>query len=66
MSKESDQEQGEEVVGIFQQVNNEGRTIVKVTNELDIAQFCKRIVIVRDGKIVEDTLVRDRRAQVFL
>ncbi|MCX6895071.1 MAG: ABC transporter ATP-binding protein [Verrucomicrobia bacterium] len=55
-----------EIMGVFQKLNAQGITIVMVTHELDIAQFCKRIVIVRDGKIVEDTLVRDRRAQVFL
>lgn len=46
---------------ISQQVNNEGRTVVMVTHETDIARFAKRMVIVRDGKIVEDTPVNDRR-----
>lgn len=54
-------EQSDEIMQIFQQVNDEGRTIVMVTHEPDIAQFCKRMVIVRDGKIVEDTPVKDRR-----
>jgi putative ABC transport system ATP-binding protein len=54
--------QSEEIMQIFQQVNNEGRTVVMVTHEFDIAQFCKRIVVVRDGKIVEDAPVQDRRS----
>jgi putative ABC transport system ATP-binding protein len=53
--------QSEEIMQIFQQVNNEGRTVVMVTHEPDIAQFAKRMVVVRDGKIVEDTPVKDRR-----
>ena len=53
--------QSEEIMEIFQQVNDEGRTVVMVTHEPDVAQFCKRMVIVRDGKVVEDTPVKDRR-----
>ena len=53
-------EQSDEIMAIFQQVNDEGRTIVMVTHEPDIAQFCKRKILVRDGKIVEDSLVIDR------
>lgn len=56
-------EQSDEIMQIFQQVNDEGRTIVMVTHEPDIAQFCKRMIIVRDGKIVEDGPVKDRRTQ---
>lgn len=54
-------EQSDEIMAIFQQVNDEGRTVIMVTHEPDIAQFCKRKVIVRDGKIVEDKPVQDRR-----
>jgi len=53
--------QSEEIMQIFQEVNDEGRTVVMVTHEPDIALFCKRMVIVRDGKIVEDGPVKDRR-----
>ena len=54
-------EQSDEIMQVFQQVNDAGRTVVMVTHEPDIAQFCKRMVIVRDGKIVEDAPVKDRR-----
>ena len=46
--------QAEEIMAIFQKLNNEGHTIVMITHEPDIAQHAKRIIHVRDGKIVED------------
>jgi len=46
-----------EVMGLIQQINNEGKTILVVTHELDIAHMCKRIVTLRDGVIVEDQKV---------
>ena len=47
-----------EVMGLIQQINNEGKTILVVTHELDIAHMCKRIVTLRDGVIVEDQKVK--------
>jgi len=49
-----------EVMGVFQRLNEQGITIVMVTHELDIAHYCKRNLIVRDGKVVRDELVQDR------
>jgi putative ABC transport system ATP-binding protein len=49
-----------EVMGVFQRLNDQGITIVMVTHELDIAHYCKRNLIVRDGLIVRDELVADR------
>jgi len=49
-----------EVMGVFQKLNEEGITIVMVTHELDIARFCKRNLIMRDGLIVSDTKVHPR------
>ena len=49
-----------EVMGVFQKLNDEGITIVMVTHELDIAHFCKRNLILRDGVIVRDEQVIDR------
>ena len=45
-----------EVMELIQQINNEGKTILVVTHEPDIAQMCKRIVKLKDGVIVEDTI----------
>jgi putative ABC transport system ATP-binding protein len=49
-----------EIMGVFQKLNDQGMTIVMVTHELDIARYTKRMVILRDGKIVTDEAVRDR------
>jgi putative ABC transport system ATP-binding protein len=52
--------QGEEIMAIFQRLNDEGKTVVMVTHELDIAQHARRIVRFRDGHVVSDEPVRDR------
>ncbi len=49
-----------EIMDIFQRLNDEGLTVVLVTHEPDIAQFAKRIIEFRDGKIRKDTLIRNR------
>ncbi len=43
-----------EILAIFQQLNDEGRTVVMVTHEPDVAQHCKRIVRMRDGLVHSD------------
>ena len=43
-----------EVMGIFQELNNNGITIILVTHEHDIAQFSRRHIVFRDGKIRMD------------
>ncbi len=50
-----------EIMNIFQALNNEGVTIVMVTHEPDIAQYTKRKVVFRDGIIIEDTPIINRR-----
>jgi putative ABC transport system ATP-binding protein len=49
-----------EVMGVFQKLNDQGITIVMVTHELDIAQYCRRSVIMRDGRIVSDLQITNR------
>lgn len=46
--------QAEEIMAIFQKLNNEGHTIVMITHEPDIAQHSKRIIHIRDGKLAVD------------
>ena len=41
-------------MGLFQALNDSGITVVMVTHELDIARYCRRIVIMRDGRVLED------------
>jgi putative ABC transport system ATP-binding protein len=49
-----------EIMELFQKLNDNGRTIVFVTHEPDIAKFATRNVIFRDGKIQKELLVNDR------
>jgi putative ABC transport system ATP-binding protein len=49
-----------EVMGVFQKLNDQGITIVMVTHELDIAHYCKRNLILRDGVVVRDEAVPNR------
>ena len=49
-----------EVMGVFQRLNEQGITIVMVTHELDIAHYCKRNLILRDGVVVRDEPVAGR------
>jgi putative ABC transport system ATP-binding protein len=51
-----------EVMALFQQLNDQGLTILLVTHEHDIAQYARRVVEVRDGHILRDHPVHDRRA----
>jgi putative ABC transport system ATP-binding protein len=51
----------EEVMGVFQRLNDEGKTVVLITHEPDIAEYAKRIVVFRDGRVVEDRAVASRR-----
>ena len=46
-----------DIMAFLQQLNNEGKTILIVTHEEDIAAMCKRIVRLRDGIIIEDKKV---------
>lgn len=50
-----DTKSGDEVMNIFQNLNDSGRTIILVTHEPDIAAYAKRVIHVRDGLIVRDS-----------
>ena len=50
-----------EIMGLFQELNESGITVVMVTHELDIAAYCKRIVVMRDGQVISDTFNEKRR-----
>ena len=43
-----------EIMGLFEALNESGITIMMVTHELDIAAYCKRIIVMRDGRIISD------------
>jgi len=49
-----------EIMELFQELNEQGRTIVYVTHEPDISRFATRNVIFRDGRIQRESLVKER------
>ena len=55
-----DSRSGEEIMGIFQDLNNAGITVAVVTHDENIAKHAKRIVRFRDGVVVSDEKVSSR------
>ena len=51
-----------EIMALFQQLNEKGRTIVLVTHEPDIAEYTHRIIKIADGKIISDEVNPQPRA----
>ena len=49
-----------EIMGIFQELNRKGMTILMVTHETDIARYCLREIVMRDGRVVSDQPVANR------
>nr|WP_276564892.1 ABC transporter ATP-binding protein [Brevibacillus halotolerans] len=56
-----DTKTSQEIMGIFQQLNNEGKTVILVTHEPDIAEYAKRVIHFRDGQIVANEVIQERR-----
>jgi len=50
-----------DIMGFFQELNDSGITLVMVTHELDIASYCKRIIVMRDGVVISDAPATERR-----
>ncbi len=49
-----------EIMALFQELNEEGVTVILVTHERDIAAYAKRVVELKDGRIIRDAAVTDR------
>jgi putative ABC transport system ATP-binding protein len=47
-------------MSVFQALNDEGVTVILVTHEHDVARYARRIVELRDGRIIRDEAVEDR------
>ena len=56
-----DTKTSEEVMAVFQRLNEQGKTVVLITHEQDISEYARRVVVFRDGKLVEDRPVGNRR-----
>jgi len=61
-----DSRTGEQIMRIFHDLHAEGITVVLVTHETDIAVQAERIIHMRDGKVIEDTAIDDRRREEIL
>jgi putative ABC transport system ATP-binding protein len=51
-----------EIMGLFQQLNAQGKTIIVVTHEPELASYTRRIITLRDGELVSDKKVENRRS----
>ncbi len=49
-----------DIMSIFQQLNDEGITLIVVTHEPDIAEYAERRIVFRDGQVIEDAPVKSR------
>jgi len=56
-----DSEMTLEIMALFQQLNDKGKTVIMVTHEPELAEYTKRIITLRDGLLVSDEQVKQRR-----
>ena len=54
-----------DIADLFVQLNNKGKTIVMITHEPEIAQFAKRMIYLRDGRIISDKMIENRSTKEF-
>ncbi|MGH2359555.1 MAG: macrolide ABC transporter ATP-binding protein, partial [bacterium] len=53
-----DSQTGEEIMGVFARLHQQGNTIILITHEHDIAQRAHRSIFIRDGKVASDQAVK--------
>jgi len=56
-----DSRSGQQIMEILQTLNDEGHTIILVTHELYTSEMAKRLIRIKDGQIISDELIRDRK-----
>lgn len=52
-----------DIADLFVQLNDQGKTIIMITHEPDIAQFAKRMIYLRDGRVLTDEIIKDRNTK---
>ena len=52
-----DHRNGLEILALFQQLNRAGRTILMITHDRDVAEYAHRVLVLQDGRIVEDRAI---------
>jgi ABC-type lipoprotein export system ATPase subunit len=59
-----DRRSGLDVISILQRLNREGRTVVLITHDQALAEHARRILVLRDGRVAEETVVENVRDAV--
>lgn len=52
-----------DIADLFVKLNDQGKTIIMITHEPDIAQFAKRMIYLRDGRVLTDEIIADRNTK---
>ncbi len=60
-----DSRTGEEIMGLFEQIHQQGNTIILVTHEAEVAEHAHRVVRMRDGKIERDEIVPEGKRKTY-
>lgn len=58
-----DSKSGQEIKDIFQKLSRDGKTIIMVTHEEDVAEIAKRRIMFHDGQVVQDTKIKPKRTK---
>jgi putative ABC transport system ATP-binding protein len=61
-----DRKTGEEIINVLLQLHKEGKTIVIVTHDIEVAKKCDRIIELIDGKISLNPLIKEKNIQLML
>ena len=56
-----DHRNGLEILALFQRLNAEGRTILMITHDREVAEYADRVLVLRDGRVVEDRAISEPR-----
>jgi len=49
-----------EIMGLFQELNNQGKTVIMVTHEPELTRYTKRVITLRDGELISDQQINER------